>query len=63
MRRAVLVVAVVVMALPAGAAATTYTVTTTADSNDSSCTPTLCSLRDAINHSGPGDTVIVPAGP
>lgn len=37
------------------AQANTYIVTTTADTNDGSCTASLCSLRDAINAAN-GDT-------
>src|SRR5437868_1313060 len=62
MPRALLVSLLVMLVMPVTAAATTYTVTTTADSNDPTCTPALCSLRDAINHSVSGDKVVVPAG-
>ena len=58
------VVAVAVMAslmVAAGAHAATWTVTTTTDSDDGACTPSLCSLRDAVAAAGPGDVVSVPA--
>ncbi len=43
--------------------AATWTVTTTADTvvATGSCAPDSCSLRQALEASGPGDTVIVPA--
>jgi CSLREA domain-containing protein len=68
MRRVAFIAAIVVVAalsVPALAeAASTFTVTTTTDSDDGSCTPALCSFRDALNaaQSSPGSTVIVPAG-
>src|SRR5947209_4632694 len=37
------------MLMAASAQASTWTVNTTNDSNDGSCTPDLCSLRDAVN--------------
>jgi CSLREA domain-containing protein len=37
-------------------------VTTTADSNDGSCTPANCSIRDALAAANPGDTIVIPAG-
>jgi large repetitive protein len=55
---------VCVFASPA-AAVTTFTVTTTADSNDGVCTPTLCSLRDAViaaNADPDASTINLPAG-
>ena len=51
--------------LVSNAQAATYTVTTTADSNDGSCTPALCSLRDAIaaaNGNGTADTISFASG-
>jgi uncharacterized repeat protein (TIGR01451 family)/CSLREA domain-containing protein len=42
--------------------ATTFTVTTINDSDDGSCTASLCSLRDAVKYSSAGDTVVVPGG-
>lgn len=42
-------------------AATTLTVTTTADSNDGTCTPALCSFRDALSSAGTGDTILLGA--
>jgi CSLREA domain-containing protein len=62
LRRAVL--AIVMLAwLPAAASATTLrTVTTTTDSDDGSCTASVCSLRDAITYSSAGDTIDLPAG-
>ena len=53
----------VVTAAPAQAAA--FAVTTTADTNDGSCTPALCSLRDAViaANANPGaDTISLPSG-
>jgi CSLREA domain-containing protein len=50
------------LALPGSARAAVLTVTTTTDSNDGSCTVSLCSLRDAIDYSFAGDAVAVPAG-
>ena len=49
------------LAAPSAALATTLQVTTTADGNDGACTPSLCTLRDAITHAGSNDTVDVPA--
>src|SRR6266851_5645297 len=41
-------------------AATTYTVNSLADTDDGACTPTLCTLRDAINaaEGNPGADII-----
>lgn len=54
------------LALAASAHAATYKVTTTADSNDGSCTATVCSLRDAIGAANSGsdsdNTINLPAG-
>ena len=47
------------------ASANTFTVTTTNDSNDTGCTPSLCSLRDAIvaaDAAGGPSTITLPAG-
>ena len=49
----------------AGAQAANFTVTTTTDSNDGSCTPSTCSLRDAViaaNSAAGDDTITVPGG-
>lgn len=45
------------------ATAATYTVTTTADTmvGDGACTPSACSLRQALTTAGDGDTVVLPA--
>jgi predicted outer membrane repeat protein len=53
-----------VLAMPMVAdAATIYHVTTTADSNDSGCTASLCSFRDALGAAeSTGGKIIVPAG-
>ncbi len=40
----------------------TLTVTKTADTNDGSCDPDDCSLREAIARAEDGDTIIIPAG-
>jgi CSLREA domain-containing protein len=59
------VAVVATLIAPLSARAATFTVTTTADSNDGSCTPALCSFRDALNAAEgqpPGSTVVVPAG-
>ena len=47
----------------ADAIAATYTVTTTADTMvaDGACTPSACSLRQAVTAAGDGDTVELPA--
>ena len=59
------VTAVGLLAWAASASAATFTVTKTADTNDGSCTPANCSLRDAVNASnataGP-NAIAVPAG-
>lgn len=66
--RALIIAALSVLGLlvvPAAGWAATYTVTTTADSNDGSCTPARCSLRDAViaaNATPANDTIILPAG-
>jgi CSLREA domain-containing protein len=44
------------------ARAATSSVTTPVDSDDGSCLSSLCSLRDAIKYSAPGNTVAVPRG-
>lgn len=44
------------------ARAATDTVTTTVDADTGSCTATQCTLRDAVNYSSSGDTILVPAG-
>lgn len=49
------------LAAPSAALATKLQVTTAADGNDGACTPSLCTLRDAITHAGANDTVHVPA--
>ena len=41
-------------------AATLWRVTTTADASDGACTPTLCTLRDAVAAAQDGDSVYVP---
>jgi hypothetical protein len=53
-----------VLGASAGAAtAATYTVSTTADTmvGDGACTPSACSLRQALTVAGDGDTVVLPA--
>lgn len=67
--RRLIVVAVALLGLlgPAGIAhaANSYTVTTTTDSNDGTCTATLCSLRDAVvaaDNAGGTTTITLPAG-
>ena len=55
--------ALFVLASPAVLGQTTITVTKTADTNDGSCTPGDCSLREAIIAANTDDTVVdVPAG-
>lgn len=53
---------VALAALPATGQAADYTVTKTADTDDGTCSPGDCSLREAIEDAGSGDTVVVPAG-
>jgi uncharacterized repeat protein (TIGR01451 family)/CSLREA domain-containing protein len=65
-RRAALLVAgaALLAGVPPATAATTWTITKTADTNDGACTPSNCSLRDAVAQAnlGSGDTVVVGAG-
>jgi hypothetical protein len=60
---AAIVIAFGSLIVASAAAAATWTVTTTADTMPAtgSCTPDSCSLRQAIEASGAGDTIIVPA--
>lgn len=53
--------AVLLVGATAAHAASTFTVTTATDADDGACTPSLCTLRDAITYSQAGDTVVVPA--
>ena len=54
---------VAVCGWPAAArAGALHTVTTTADSDDGSCTVSVCSLRDAVGYSADGDAISLPAG-
>lgn len=48
--------------LASTAAAATVHVTTETDGDDGSCTPSNCSLREAVKYSPAGSTVDVPAG-
>jgi CSLREA domain-containing protein len=59
---AALGVAVAVGLCPARALGDVLQVTKTADTNDGSCTPLNCSLRDALAAAASGDTVMIPAG-
>jgi len=60
MRRAPLI-AIALLASAGTAHAATWSVTTTTDSQDGACTPSICSLRDAVAAAGPGDIVAIPS--
>lgn len=50
------------LAVTAGSAqAATYTVTGTADTSSGTCQPSSCSLRQAVEAAGDGDTITLPA--
>jgi CSLREA domain-containing protein len=50
------------LAVPAVGHAATLTVTSFGDAVNGSCSPSQCTLRDAIDLSNPGDTIVLPAG-
>jgi CSLREA domain-containing protein len=62
--RALLLALTLLILTASRAAATTFVPTTTSDGNNGSCTPSLCTLRDAIiaANASSGNEVSVPAG-
>ena len=59
---AALCAAVAVGLCPPRALGNVLQVTKTADTNDGSCTPVDCSLREALDAANSGDTIMIPAG-
>lgn len=58
--RVLTALAFALLAMPGAAHAASVTVTTTKDGDDGSCTPSVCTLRDAVKYSA-ADTIVLPA--